>query len=131
MATKKKTPATKTKTSQTAKSPAKKKTAPAEVQKYPVQNVIALIKSFQTNTLVAIFLALAFLFFQLFPELLRNIWWLNILTATGAGYLFWRQEGEVTGLEKTVCRYSLFAVVALFLWRDINISNDLMTYINR
>ena len=126
MAAPKKQPAAKAKTTK-----AKGKSAPAVVQKDPVQDVIVLIKSFQINTLAAIFLALAFLFFQLFPEFLRNIWWLNILFAAGSGYLFWRQEGEVTGLEKTICRYSLFAVVALFIWRDINISNDLVEYVKK
>ncbi len=118
-APKKKTPAK----AKTAKPATKPKTAPAKKDN-PVQDIMSTLQSFQLNTLIALGLAVAFLIFQLGPDL-RYIWWLNIPAAGASGYMFWRQDGNVKGLEAKVCRYGLFAVVALFLWRDIYLSNQL------
>lgn len=118
-APKKKTPAK----AKTAKPAAKPKTALTKKDD-PVQDIVTTLQNFQPHTLIALVLAVAFLVFQLVPDL-RYIWWLNIPAAAASGYMFWRQDGNVTGIEAKVCRYGLFAVAALFLWRDIYLSNQL------
>ena len=126
MATKKKPSTSKSRTSaktKAAKPRAVPKTALAKKDD-PIQDTIALVRGFQLNTLIALGLTVAFLVFQLIPDL-RYIWWLNIPTAAVSGYMFWRQDANVTGVEAKVCRYGLFTVAALFLWRDIYLSNQL------
>ncbi|MCH8081146.1 MAG: hypothetical protein IID52_02015 [Proteobacteria bacterium] len=123
-APKKKTPAK----AKAAKPRAVPKTALAKKDD-PVQDTIALVRGFQLNTLIALGLAIVFLLFQLFPETRFN-WLLNIPVAALSGYLFWRQGNETKDIEQKVCRYGLLAVVAVFLWRDINISMTLAEYIN-
>jgi len=124
-APKKKNPAkSKAKTTSAAKAPAKKQPAAPAANKDMVQDTIQLVQGFQINTLIALGLSVAFVIFQLFPDL-RYIWWLNFPAAVGAGYFFWSQEKNVSGLEAKVCRWGLFAVVAVFVWRDIQISNTL------
>lgn len=124
MAAPKKKPAAKAKTTK-----AKGKSTPAKVDN-PVEDVVAVLKGFQLHTLFALGLAVAFLLIQIIPDL-RHLWWLNILFAAGAGYLFWRQEGIVSGLEHKICRWGLLVVVALFIWRDINISTELVDYVDK
>ncbi len=126
MATKKKPSTSKSRTSAKAKAAkprAVPKTALAKKDD-PIQDTIALVRGFQLNTLIALGLTVAFLVFQLIPDL-RYIWWLNIPTAAASGYMFWRQDANVKGVEAKVCRYGLFTVAALFLWRDIYLSNQL------
>ncbi len=118
-APKKKTPAK----AKAAKPKAAPKTALAKKDD-PVQDIITTLQNFQLHTLIALGLAVAFLVFQLVPDL-RYIWWLNIPAAAASGYMFWRQDGNVKGIEAKVCRYGLFTVAALFLWRDIYLSNQL------
>ena len=124
MAAPKKKPAAKAKNTK-----AKGKSALAKVED-PIQDVVAVVKGFQLHTLFALGLAVAFLLIQIIPDL-RHLWWLNILFAAGSGYLFWRQEGIVSGLEHKICRWGLLAVVALFIFRDINISTDLVEYVKK
>jgi hypothetical protein len=114
------------KTSTTAKKTAGKtptKKAPA-TKADPVQDVIELVRGFQVNTMIAMALAVLLFVFQLFPDL-TYLWWLNIATAAASGYMFWRQGDLTTGNEQKVCRWGLLAVVAIFLWRDIYISQQL------
>jgi len=124
-APKKKTPAKpKAKSTAPAKAPAKKKAAAPAVKQDAVQETIELVKGFQLNTLIALVLAVLFVIFQFNAEW-RYIWWLNFPAAIAAGYFFWSQEKNVSGIEAKVCRWGLFAVVAVFVWRDIYISNTL------
>lgn len=111
------TPAKKT----TAKTPAKK--APAKTAD-PINDTIEMVRGFQVNTMIAMGLAVLLLIFQFFPDL-RYLWWLNIATVAASGYMFWRQGDVTEGNEQKICRWGLLAVVAIFLWRDIHISQTL------
>lgn len=119
MAATKKTSTTEKKT--TTKTPTKKTPA---VKADPVQDVIEMVRGFQVNTMIAMALAVGLLFFQFFPDL-RYLWWLNIAFAAASGYMFWRQGDLTKGNEQKVCRWGLLTVVAIFLWRDIYISQQL------
>ena len=120
--------APKKKTTAKAKPAAKSKKAPAKTAPAKrddmVQETIDLLKGFQLHTLIAIGLGSAFVIIQFFPDL-RYIWLLNIAVAGSSGYLFWRQNENVDGSEAKVCRYGLLAVVAVFFWRDYQISQTL------
>jgi len=125
MATQKKPSASKSKTTAKPKAAsAQPKSAPA-LKNDPIQNVIGALKGFMPNTQLALGLAVGFFVIQVIPDL-RHIWWLNILVASGAGYLFWSQGEKVSGLEFRVCRWGLLVVAALFILRDINISRELV-----
>ena len=104
--------------------PAKPKAAPAQKDD-PIQDVIGTFMGFNQNTQLAIGLAIGFLVIQIISDL-RHIWWLNILVALGAGYLFWVQGEKAKGIELKVCRWGLLVVVALFILRDIKISTELV-----
>jgi len=120
--------APKKKTTVKAKPASKPKTAPAKTAPAKrddlVQETIDLLKGFQLHTLIAIGLGLAFVLIQFFDKL-SYIWLLNFAVAASAGYLFWRQDENVKGIEAKVCRYGLLAVVAVFFWRDYQISQTL------
>ncbi len=119
MAAPKKKPTTEKKT--TTKAPAKK--APA-AKSDPVNDTIEMVRSFQMYTLVAIGLALVFMVLVIVPDF-RYIWELNIPVAGASGFLFWSQANKTEGIEQKVCRWGLLAVVIIFLYRDINISQKL------
>lgn len=130
MATQKKPSASKSKAPASKKAaPAKSKPAPARKDD-PIQEVIGTFMGFNQNTQLALGLALGFLIIQIIPDL-RHLWWLNFPVAAGAGYLFWLQGEKATGLEQKVCRWGLLTVAALFILRDINVSRELVDYVNR
>ena len=112
----------------------KKKAAPAKKaatpKDDPIQEVIGTFMRFNQNTQLALGLALGFFVIQVIPDL-RHLWWLNIALASGAGYMFWAQGEKATGLEQKICRWGLLIVAALFILRDINISNELVDYVDR
>lgn len=130
MATQKKPSASK------SKAPASKKAAPAKskpasAQKNdPVQDVISTFQGFQPNTQIALGLAVGFFVIQVIPDL-RHLWWLNIPVASATAYMFWSQGEKASGLEQKVCRWGLLVVAALFILRDINISNELVDYVDK
>jgi hypothetical protein len=119
MAAPKKTSTTAKKT--TAKAPAKK--APA-TKSDPFNDTIEMVRGFQLYTLVAMGLTLA-LFLLVVVQDWRYIWELNIPVAGAAGYLFWSQGNKTEGMEQKICRWGLLAVVIMFLYRDVTISQDL------
>lgn len=122
MAAPKKTSTTAKKT--TTKAPAKKTPA---AKSDPINDTIEMVRGFQMYTLVAIGLAVIFFILVIVPDW-RYIWELNIPVAGAAGYLFWSQSNKTDGMEQKVCRWGLLAVVIVFLYRDVTISQELGTY---
>ncbi|MEE8295555.1 MAG: hypothetical protein V3R64_07565 [Sphingomonadales bacterium] len=119
MAAPKKTSTTEKKTA--TKAPVKKTSA---ANSDPVQNFIELVRGFQMYTLVAMGLAAIFIVLVIVPDW-RYVWELNIPFAGASGYLFWSQSNKTEGLEQKVCRWGLLAVVIIFLYRDVTISQKL------
>jgi len=121
------------KPSSSPKKPAKKAPAPksaAAKQNDPIQDTIEMVRGFQINTLLAIGLGIAFIFFQFF-DILQVQWWLNIIFAGAAVYFFWLQSDVTEGTELKVCRWGLLLILALFVLRDITISNKLEDYTHK
>lgn len=119
MAAPKKTSTTAKKT--TTKAPVKKVSA---ANSDPINDAIELVRGFQMYTLVAIGLAVVFLILVIVPDW-RYVWELNIPFAGASGYLFWSQGNKTEGIEQKVCRWGLLAVVIIFLYRDVTISQKL------
>ena len=86
--------------------------------------ILGHVKALSTLTLVGLGLALLFLVF-FFIDGLAYKWWLMFPVIIFSGGVLYRQYTETTGLEKKICRYALFSLVALFLIRDIQMSSHI------
>lgn len=113
------------------KKPAAKKAAkkaPAK-QADPIQDAVSTLQGFQLYTLIGLGLVVLFVIFQLFPGM-RFVWWLNVPAAVGAAGLLWHQSKITKGLELKVCTYALYAIIVMFVFRDIYMSDTLNNFRN-
>lgn len=108
------------------KAPAKKASAKTASTKHadPFQDAVSTVRGFQLYTLIGLGLVVLFVLFQLFPDL-RYVWWLNAPAAVAGAGLLWHQSKNAKGLELQVCTYALYAIIAMFVLRDIYLADTL------
>lgn len=88
------------------------------------QAVVGKFKSFGLLTQAGVICALVFIVFQFIPTL--NVrWWLMLpLAVAGLGLLI-RPLTGAAGMERLAATVAFYALLALFLWRDAQLSSDL------
>jgi hypothetical protein len=82
------------------------------------------VKGFNPLTLVGAGLIIVFLVFC-FISTLAVRWWLMVPIALASFVLLSKSKGAAAGLEKNVCVYGIWAIIALFILRDIYMAHSL------
>jgi hypothetical protein len=86
--------------------------------------VIKVAKKFQILTLLGLGLGILFIIFLFFIDLYVR-WWLMLPLGAVSIYLLYRQQQKTTGLEKKLCVYGFWVMIALVLLRDLLISSKM------
>ncbi len=79
---------------------------------------------FQTATMAAVAFGGLFVIFLFFTPVMVK-WWIMLPVAAIAFFLFRMQRGATEGLEKQICDWGYWIVIAGFFLRDICLSSRL------
>ncbi|WP_139164002.1 hypothetical protein [Desulfoluna spongiiphila] len=87
------------------------------------------IKTFNPLTFAGVGLILLFVILCFIGGLSIR-WWLMVPVAVAGVALLMKQKTESTGLELQVCTYGIWAMVAVFLLRDIMMAHQVATVVD-